>query len=63
MWKCRVKVSDPLPGALLSGINEKWLMSFFCSVVLGEGKSKLVSERYQIALPQPVKFHFIQLRL
>lgn len=34
-------------------------MSFFCSVVLGEGKSKLVSECCQIALPQPVQSHCI----
>lgn len=54
---CHVKVFDPLPGVLLSAINEKWLMSFFCSVVLGEGKSKLVSECYQIALPQSVQSH------
>lgn len=60
MWKCHVRVFDPLPGVLLFGINEKWLMSFFCSVVLGEGKYKLVSECCQIALPQPVQSHCIQ---
>lgn len=52
---------DPLPGVLPSVINEKWLMSFFCSVVLGESKSKLVAECYQIALPQPVQSHCILL--
>lgn len=35
-------------------------MSFFCLVVLGEVKSKLVSECNQIALPQPVQSHCIQ---
>lgn len=34
-------------------------MSFFCSVVLGVSKSKLVAECYQIALPQPVQSHCI----
>ncbi len=53
-------MSVPLPGVLLSGRNEKWLMSFFCSVVLGKGKSKLVSGCDQIALPQPVQSHCVQ---
>lgn len=38
-------------------------MSFFCAVFLGEGKSELVSECYQIALPQPAQSRFIQQRL
>lgn len=57
MWTCHVEVFDPLPGVLLSAINEKWLMGFFCSVVLAVGKSKWVSECYQIALPQSVRRH------
>lgn len=61
MWKYHAHVSDRLPGVLLSAINEKWLMSFFCAVVLGESKSKLVSEWYQIAMPQPVQSHYIKL--
>lgn len=45
---------DPLPGVLLHGINEKWLMSVFCSVILGEGKSKLVTGCDQVAFPIPL---------
>lgn len=34
-------------------------MSFFCSVVLGEGKPKLVSENNRVALPQSVQSHCV----
>lgn len=32
-------------------------MSFFCSLVLDEGKSKLLSGCYQVALLQPIQSH------